>query len=303
MSEQRTRSGLWYAVFAYAFWGVVPVYLQLTKGIDGFELIGWRVIASVAVAFALVAMTRGWGRLRGILRSRRDTWTLVIAGNAVLINWTAFIVGVLADKVLETSLGYFLNPLVSVVLAVLFLGERLRRAQWVAVGLGAVGVLVMIIGYGEVPWIGLTVALSFGVYGLIKKRVGGSVDALSGFTVETVAALPASLVMLAVAISINGVTVGANGAAGIWATAGIGLVTAIPLLAFASAARRISLTALAFTQYLAPIISFLFGAFVMLEPMPLERWIGFALVWASLALVSVDLLGRRMRRPRVAPAA
>jgi chloramphenicol-sensitive protein RarD len=303
MSEQRTRSGLWYAVFAYAFWGVVPVYLQLTKGIDGFELIGWRVIASVAVAFALVAMTRGWGRLRGILRSRRDTWTLVIAGNAVLINWTAFIVGVLADKVLETSLGYFLNPLVSVVLAVLFLGERLRPAQWVAVGLGAVGVLVMIIGYGEVPWIGLTVALSFGVYGLIKKRVGGSVDALSGFTVETVAALPASLVMLAVAISINGVTVGANGAAGIWATAGIGLVTAIPLLAFASAARRISLTALAFTQYLAPIISFLFGAFVMMEPMPLERWIGFALVWASLALVSVDLLGRRMRRPRVAPAA
>lgn len=301
MSEQRTRSGLWYAVFAYAFWGVVPVYLQLTKGIDGFELIGWRVIASVAVAFALVAMTRGWGRLRGILRSRRDTWTLVIAGNAVLINWTAFIVGVLSDKVLETSLGYFLNPLVSVVLAVLFLGERLRPAQWVAVGLGAVGVLVMIIGYGEVPWIGLTVAFSFGVYGLIKKRVGGSVDALSGFTVETVAALPASLVMLAVAISVNGVTVGANGAAGIWGTVGIGLVTAVPLLAFASAARRISLTALAFTQYLAPIISFLFGAFVMLEPMPLERWIGFALVWASLVLVSVDLLGRHLRRPRVEP--
>ncbi len=303
MSEQRTRSGLWYAVFAYTFWGVVPVYLQLTKGIDGFELIGWRVIASVAVAFGLVAMTRGWGRLRGILRSRRDTWTLVIAGHAVLINWTAFIVGVLSDRVLETSLGYFLNPLVSVVLAVLFLGERLRPVQWVAVGLGAVGVLVMIIGYGEVPWIGLTVALSFGVYGLIKKRVGGSVDALSGFTVETVAALPASLVMLAVAIGINGVTVGANGAAGVWGTVGIGLVTAIPLLAFASAARRISLVALAFTQYLAPIISFLFGAFVMLEPMPLERWIGFALVWASLALVSLDLLGRHMRRPRAEPLA
>jgi chloramphenicol-sensitive protein RarD len=166
-----------------------------------------------------------------------------------------------------------------------------------------VGVIVMIIGYGEVPWIGLTVAVSFGVYGLIKKRVAASVDALSGFTVETVAALPASLVMLAVAISINGVTVGANGAAGIWGTIGIGLVTAIPLLAFASAARRISLTALAFTQYLAPIISFLFGAFVMLEPMPLERWVGFALVWASLALVSADLLGRHWRRPRSKPVA
>lgn len=303
MSEHSTRSGLWYAIFAYAFWGVVPVYLQLTKGIDGIELIGWRVIASVIVGFALVAATRGWGRLAAVLRSRKDTWSLVLAGLAVLVNWTAFFIGVLSDRVLETSLGYFLNPLVSVVLAVLFLGERLRPVQWVAVGLGALGVVVMIVGYGEVPWIGLTVAFSFGLYGLIKKRVGGSVDALSGFTIETVAALPASLVMLGVAISLHGVTVGANGAAGIWGTVGLGVITAIPLLAFASAARRISLTALAFTQYLAPIISFLFGAFVMHEPMPLERWIGFTLVWASLALVSADLLGRHWRRPRAEPAA
>ncbi|WP_035254978.1 EamA family transporter RarD [Agrococcus lahaulensis] len=302
MPEQRT-TGVWYAVFAYAFWGVVPVYLQLTKGIDGFELIGWRVLASVAVGVGLVAMTRGWARMRAILRNRRDTWTLVLAGHAVLVNWTAFIVAVLSDKVLETSLGYFLNPLVSVVLAVLFLGERLRPAQWVAVGLGAVGVLVMVIGYGEVPWFGLTVALSFGVYGLIKKRVGGSVDALSGFTIETTAVIPASLVMLAVAVSINGVTVGAAGPVGIWATVGLGLVTALPLLAFSAAARRISLTALAFTQYLAPIISFLFGAFVMLEPMPLERWIGFALVWLSLVLVSIDLVVGRFRRPRPLPPA
>ncbi|MDR7233332.1 EamA family transporter RarD [Agrococcus sediminis] len=299
----RTRAGIWYAVFAYAFWGVVPVYLQLTKGIDGFELIGWRVIASVVVGFALVAATRGWSRLAGVLRSRRDTVSLVLAGCAVLVNWTAFFIGVLSDRVLETSLGYFLNPLVSVVLAVAFLGERLRPVQWVAVGLGALGVLVMVVGYGEVPWIGLTVALSFGVYGLIKKRVGGSVDALSGFTIETVAALPAALVMMGIAISLQGVTVGANGAAGIWGTVGLGVITAVPLLAFAAAARRISLTALAFTQYLAPIISFLFGAFVMLEPMPLERWIGFALVWASLALVSLDLLGRHARRPRPEPAA
>lgn len=299
----RTRAGIWYAVFAYAFWGVVPVYLQLTKGIDGFELIGWRVIASVVVGFALVAATRGWGRLAGVLRSRRDTVSLVLAGCAVLVNWTAFFIGVLSDRVLETSLGYFLNPLVSVVLAVAFLGERLRPVQWVAVGLGALGVLVMVVGYGEVPWIGLTVALSFGVYGLIKKRVGGSVDALSGFTIETVAALPAALVMMGIAISLQGVTVGANGAAGIWGTVGLGVITAVPLLAFAAAARRISLTALAFTQYLAPIISFLFGASVMLEPMPLERWIGFALVWASLALVSLDLLGRHARRPRPEPAA
>jgi len=303
MSEQRTRSGLGYAIFAYAFWGVVPVYLQLTKGIDGFELIGWRVIASVVVAMGLVAATRGWARLAAVLRSRKDTGSLVLAGLAVLVNWTVFFIGVLSDRVLETSLGYFLNPLVSVVLAVVFLGERLRPVQWVAVGLGALGVLVMVVGYGEVPWIGLTLALSFGAYGLIKKRVGGSVDALSGFTIETVAALPASLVMMGIAISVHGLTVGANGAAGIWGTAGLGLMTAIPLLAFASAARRISLTALAFTQYLAPIISFLFGAFVMHEPMPLERWIGFTLVWASLVLVSVDLLGRHMRRPRPEPPA
>jgi chloramphenicol-sensitive protein RarD len=293
--------GLGYAFFAYAFWAVLPPYLQLTKGIDGFELIGWRVLSSVAVAVALVALTRGWSRLRTVLRSRRDTLTLVIAGNAVLINWTAFIVGVLSDRVLETSLGYFLNPLVSVVLAVLFLGERLRPLQWVAVGLGAAGVLVMAIGYGEVPWIGLLVAGSFGVYGLIKKRVGGSVDALSGFTVETVAALPASLVMMAVAFSLGGVTVGAAGATGIWATVGLGIVTAVPLLAFAAAARRIKLTTLAFVQYLTPVLTFLFGAFVMLEPMPLERWIGFGLVWLSLVLISIDLIAKQARRTRPAP--
>jgi len=298
---EHTRSGIWYAVFAYAFWGFLPVYLQLTRGIDGIELIGWRVISSVIVAFALVAMTRGWRRLAAVLRSRKDTVSLALAGLAVLVNWTAFVVGVLSDRVLETSLGYFLNPLVSVVFAVLFLGERLRPLQWAAVGLGAIGVLVMIIGYGEVPWIGLIVAFSFGTYGLIKKRVGGSVDALSGFTIETVAALPVSLIMMGVAISLQGLTVGANGAMGIWGAAGFGLVTAIPLLAFAAAARRVSLTAIAFTQYMTPIMTFLFGAFIMQEPMPLERWIGFILVWASLVLVSIDLVSRRFRRPRPVP--
>jgi len=300
MGEQ-ARAGLGYALFAYVFWGFVPVYLQLTRGIDGFELIGWRVLSSVVVAVALVAVTRGWARMRRVLRSRRDTLTLVIAGHAVLINWTTFVVGVLSDRVLETSLGYFLNPLVSVVLAVLFLGERLRPLQWAAVGLGAIGVGVMIVGYGEVPWIGLIVAFSFGVYGLIKKRVGGTVDALSGFTIETVAALPASLVMMVVAFALHGVTVGANGTAGILGAAGFGIVTAVPLLAFAAATRRIPLTWVAFVQYLTPIMSFLFGAFIMLEPMPLERWIGFILVWASLALASLDVAGRQLRRRRVPP--
>lgn len=301
--KDRTRAGIGYAVFAYAFWGVVPVYVQLMRGIDGFELIGWRLVASVVVAVALVTVTRGWARLAAVARSRRDLGLLSLAGLTVLANWTAFVVGILSDRVLETSLGYFLNPLVSVVLAVLFLGERLRPLQWTAVAVGAVGVLVMVVAYGEVPWVGLTVAVSFGCYGLIKKRLSGEVDALSGFTIETVAALPAALVMMGVAIALGGVTLGANGAVGVWATAGFGLVTAVPLLAFAAAARRVSLTALAFTQYLAPIISFLFGAFVMHEPMPLERWIGFGLVWASLVLVSIDLLRRRMRRPRPEPAA
>lgn len=300
---EHAKAGLWYALFAYAWWGVVPVYLQLTRGIDGFELIGWRVIASVVVAFALVAMTRGWVRMRQVLRSRRDTWTLVLAGHAVLVNWTAFVIGVLSDRVLETSLGYFLNPLVSVVLAVVFLGERLRPLQWAAVALGAVGVGVMIVGYGEVPWIGLIVAFSFGIYGLIKKRVGGSVDALSGFTIETTAALPASLAMMLIAFAVNGVTLGANGLTGILGAAGFGIVTAVPLLAFAAATRRIPLTWIAFTQYLAPIMTFLFGAFVMHEPMPLERWIGFAFVWASVVLVSIDAVSRQLRRPRTIPPA
>lgn len=302
MSEREARAGLGYAVFAYAFWGVVPAYVQLMRGIEGFELIGWRMLSSVVVALALVALTRGFGRIMSVLRDRRAFGWLVLASITILANWTGFVVGILADRVLETSLGYFLNPIVSVVLAVVFLGERLRPLQWAAVALGALGIVVMIVGYGEVPWIALILATSFGLYGLMKKRAGSQVDALSGFTIETVVALPFALGMMAIAMALHGVTLGANGATGIWATAGFGLVTAIPLLAFAAAARRISLTALAFTQYLAPMISFLFGAFVMHEPMPLERWIGFGLVWGSLVLVSIDLLGR-MRRPRPIPPA
>ena len=292
MTPRDVRAGLGYAVFAYAFWGAVPAYVQLMRGIDGFELIGWRILASLAAAVLLLAVSRGFGRLRSVLRDRGAVRWLALAGVAILVNWTAFVIGILADRVLETSLGYFLNPLVSVVLAVVVLGERLTPLQWSAVGLGALGVVVMVVGYGEVPWISLILALSFGTYGLIKKRVGASVDALSGFTVETLAAAPLALAMMGVAIAANGMTLLSAGAGGVWATAGFGLVTAIPLLAFAAAARRISLTAIAFTQYLAPSLSFIFGAFVMHEPMPLARWVGFGLVWGSLALVSLDLVVR-----------
>lgn len=298
-----STKGLLYALFAYVFWGVLPVYVHLMDGVDGVELIGWRVLSSVVVSFLLIACVRhGWQRFRTVLSHRRDVAWLALAGVTVLVNWTGFVIGVLSGRVLETSLGYFLNPLVSVALAVIFLGERLRVWQWIAIGLSGVGVVVMIVGYGEVPWIGLLLAFSFGFYGLIKKRVAAGVDALSGFTVETLAALPVALVMLAVSIALGGVTVVQHGPVALIAVAGFGVVTAVPLLAFAAASRRVPLSWLAFTQYIAPLMSFMYGAFVMMEPMPLERWVGFGFVWLGLVIVSIDLLRARARSVRQIPA-
>lgn len=291
--------GLALAIGAYAWWGVVPLYVVLMHDVGAFELIGWRILSSIAVAAVIVTVVRGWGAVRDAIAHRRTLVWLVFAGAAILVNWTVFAVGVLTGHILETSLGYFLNPIVSVLLGVFVLGERLRPAQWVAIGVSATAVIVLVAGYGAFPWIALTLAFSFGIYGLLKKQVGRRVDAITGFTIETATTIPASLVMLGVSIAVMGPTVATAGPVAQWAVVGFGLVTAVPLLMFSAAARRVSLATLGFTQYLAPSLSFLIGAFIMHEPMPPERWVGFGLVWLSLVVLTVDLViaerGRRRR--------
>ena len=300
--ESETRKGLLLALGAYVLWGVMPLYVVLMTGINAIELVGWRVLASLVFAALFLTVLGGWRRVRALYANWRALLWLSAAGIAILANWTTFAVAVLSDRVLDTSLGYFLNPLVSVVLAVLLLGERMRPLQWAAAALMVVAVVVMIIGYGSVPVVALILAVSFGTYGALKKKVGAKVDALAGFTVETTATLPFAIGMLVFVGAGGGLTIAGAGPHMGWLVFGFGLMTALPLLLFSAAARRLPLVMLAFLQYLAPSMSFVFGVFLLGEPMPLERLLGFAVVWLALVVLTIDTVMHANRSRRAVRA-
>ncbi|WP_293699823.1 EamA family transporter RarD [uncultured Agrococcus sp.] len=297
-AEADSRKGLAYALGAYALWGLMPLYVVLMVGINAFELVGWRVLASLLFAALFLWILGGWRRVGKLFRDKRALLWLSMAGVAILVNWTTFAYAVLTERVLDTSLGYFLNPLISIILAVIVLRERMRPLQWVAAGLMVIAVVVMIVGYGTVPLIALILASAFGTYGLLKKQVGSRVDALAGFTVETAATLPFAIGMLVVVGATSGLTVIGMPAYVPWLVLGFGFMTALPLLLFAAAARRLTLIVLGFLQYLAPSMSFVFGVFLLGEPMPLERLLGFAIVWLALIVMTADTVihGRRSRK-------
>jgi chloramphenicol-sensitive protein RarD len=282
--------GVALAIAAYALWGFLPAYFLLLAPANAFEIVAWRVLFSLVFCAILIAVTRGSGRLLALLRDRRVMLTLALAGILVLINWLVYVFAVLTDHVVEASLGYFTNPIVTVLLGVFVLRERLRLLQWVSIGISAVAVLVLAVNYGAFPWIALTLAFSFGLYGLIKKRVGGRVDALSGLTIETMWLAPIAVVQLIGVGLTTGLTIGSVSIGQTIAMVCVGAVTAVPLLLFAAAARRIPLTYIGLTQFLAPILQFLFGIFVAHEAMPFARWVGFAIVWLALIVLIVDML-------------
>jgi chloramphenicol-sensitive protein RarD len=201
----------------------------------------------------------------------------------------------------EAALGYFINPIVTVFLGVVVQRERLRVAQWVAVGVSIVAVIVLAVGYGSFPWIALILAFSFGFYGLIKKRVGPTVDAVSGLTLETLWLTPVAIVQLVVVAATAGLTFGTVSVWHTVAMVGAGVITAVPLLFFAAASRRLPLVYMGFIQYFAPFIQFLVGVFVLHEAMPPERWVGFSIVWLALVILSVDMIvaARQGRRKAV----
>ena len=301
--EAEYRKGLGFALVTYVIWGIMPLYVTLMVSVNPFELVGWRIFASLLMAALLLTVMRGWKRLKALLRDKRAMAWLAAAGVAILINWTTFAYAVLAGRVLDTSLGYFLNPLVSVVLAVIVLRERMRPLQWTAIGVMVIAVGVMIVGYGSVPIIALLLAGSFGIYGLLKKQAGSHVDALAGFTVETVATVPFSIAMISIVGATTGLTITEGPSYVPLLVLGFGIITAGPLVMFAAAARRLPLSVLGLMQYIAPTMSFLFGVFLLGEPMPLERLLGFALVWIALVLFSIDMMIYTGRSRRAAKAA
>jgi chloramphenicol-sensitive protein RarD len=288
-ARERAIGGV-YAFTAYFMWGFLPLYFLLLVPTGPWELVAWRIVLSLGFCVILLTVMRGWGRLIAIMRQPRLLLLTGLAGALIYVNWQVFIVAALSGHVIETSLGYFMNPIATVLLAVLVLRERLRMTQWIAIGIAAVAVTVIVVGYGAFPWIALSLATSFSLYGLVKKKIGPSVDAVSGLTLETLWLMPVAGVILIVVGATTGITMGASGGWHALLLSLAGVITATPLLFFAAGARRVSLTVIGLLQFVAPILQFIIGAWLLGEEMTLERWIGFVLVWVALTVLTVDSL-------------
>ncbi len=297
--DQTTAGGL-YAFGAYFLWGFLPLYFVLLAPAGPWEVVAWRILFSLAFCAILLAVTRSWRRLGAILRQPRLLAWTALAGALIYVNWQVFLVATLTGHVIESSLGYFINPIVTVLLGVLVLRERLRSAQWIALAIAGAAVVVIVVGYGAFPWIALSLAFSFGLYGLVKKQIGGPVDAISGLTLESLWLTPVAIGQLIAVAATTGITFGAAGPWHALLLSLAGVVTATPLLLFAAGARRAPLTVIGILQFVAPVMQFVIGAWILGEEMTPGRWAGFALVWAALAVLTIDSFAaaRRQRRGR-----
>nr|WP_231567531.1 EamA family transporter RarD [Sinomonas humi] len=293
-----------YGLGAYGLWGLLPLYFVTLAPAGPVEIVSDRVLFSVVVCLVLIAVTKAWGSLAAVFHSGRGFGILAIAAVLIAINWLTYTYAVLSGQAIEASLGYFINPLVSVLLGVIVLKERLRPLQWAAVGTGFVAVLVLAFAYGRVPWIALILAFSFGLYGLVKNRVGATVDAVTSLTIETVVLTPLALAAVTWLGSVGTLTLTGNGAGHFWLLAASGVVTATPLLFFGASARRLPMTTIGMLQYMTPLLQFIIAVTILGERMGPERWAGFGIVWLALVVLTVDMLiaARRRRSARVARA-
>lgn len=287
--EKDTRKGLLFALGAYGIWGSFPLIIHSLGFASPYEVVAWRIIFGMVLAVVMLTVSGSWRPLLAILRNRKLLGLLVLCSALIYVNWLVYVLGVASGHIIETSLGYFINPLVTVVLAVWFQREKLSRFQWVAVALGAVAVTVLTIDYGHLPLIALSLALSFGVYGLVKSRIGASVTPLIGYSVETALLVPVAAIQLVAVSATVGVKFASDGFYSWFGLALFGFLTAIPLILFGSAAKHLPLAWVGFMQYLTPSIQFVLALEVFHEPMPAVRWIGFGIVWLGLATLMAPI--------------
>jgi chloramphenicol-sensitive protein RarD len=295
------RRGTLYGAAAYLLWGLFPLYWPLLEPAGAVEVLSHRIVWSLVVVAVLLAVTRRVARVRAAVRDRRRLLLVSAASVVIAVNWGTYIYGVTNGHVVETSLGYFINPIVTVLLGVVVLGERLRPVQWTALGAAGVAVAVLTVENGRPPWIALVLAFSFGAYGLLKKTAG--VGAVEGLAIETAVLFPVAAGYLAL-LGVSGTaTFGSEGVGHAALLLGAGAVTAVPLLLFGAAASRVTLTTLGLLQYLAPTMQFALGVTLFDEPLPVARLLGFVLVWIGLALFTADLVRHHRRQARLAVAA
>ena len=284
------RRGTAYGVLAYGIWGAFPLYFAALAPAGAWEILAHRIIWTLVVCALALAVLRDVAWVRGFLRNRRLVLGISAAALVLSLNWVVYVYAVLTARTYEAALGYFLNPLITIALGVLVLRERLRPLQWAAVAVGLVAVVVMAVGGGAFPWIAVVLALSFGSYGLLKNRVGRSLDALHSLVAETAVMAPVAVGILAVLVSTGATTFLGHGAGHTALLVASGVVTAVPLLFFAAAARRIPLVTIGLLQFLTPVLQLVVGVVVLDEDVSGPRWVGFAIVWVALVLLTVDSL-------------
>ena len=296
-----SRRGFAYGVAAYGLWGIFPLYWPLLEPAGALEILAHRVLWSLVTVVLVVLVLRRAGAVRAVLADRRSRWLLFGAAAVITLNWFGYIWGVNNGRVVETSLGYFINPLVTVLMGVLLLGERLRPRQWAAVGLAAVAVVVLTVDYGRPPWVALLLAFSFATYGLAKKKAG--VDAVESLTVETLFIGPVAAAYIGWLAWQGTGDFGQHGAGHAFMLTTAGVVTVVPLLCFGAAAIRVTMVTIGLLQYIAPVLQFLLGVWWYGEAMPASRWVGFVLVWIALVVFTVDAAHHRRRQLRLSAEA
>ncbi len=278
--------GVCYAVGAYTIWGLLPIYWKWLSMVPALQLLCHRIAWSFVLVLCLIGLSGRWKTLVQAVRQRRIMAFYLIASALVAVNWLTYVWAVNAGLIVETSLGYFINPLLSVVLGVVILGERLRPGQWLSIAVAAVGVLYLTFVYGALPWIALILAFTFGSYGLVKKM--GPLGSMDGLALETALLLLPALVYLVHAEHVNQAAFLHIGLLENGLLIGAGLMTTIPLLLFAAAARRIPLSLIGMTQYIAPTLQFLIGVLIYEEPLSGSRLMGFGLVWLALLIFVIE---------------
>ena len=294
MNEKNTAKGLSFGLSAYLIWGSFPLIISALAFAGPWEIVVWRIVFGFLTAAVLIALRKDFKQLIVIMKNWNQFKWVIVSTVLIMVNWQIYVIAIVEHHVIESSLGYFINPLVTIGLAVVFLKERLSKLQWAAVAFGFIAVIVLTFDYGRLPWLALSLAFSFAVYGLAKSKLGGQVSAVNSFALESGLLVPVAIIQLwLVALTPAGITFLTKG---FWGAAGLGfygVMTAVPLILFGLAAQHLPLRYIGFMQYLTPSIQFVLALTVFHEPMPSARWIGFGLVWFALVLLSVDLVTQK----------
>lgn len=298
-NQDEARRGIIYGVLAYGWWGLMPIFFRALEPASPLEILAQRILWAAVLCALIIAGQRDFDSILRIIRQPRSVFLLTLAAYVLGLNWGTYIYAVDIGNVLEASLGYFINPLMMVLVGVIVLGERMSALQWSAVALGTLAVLVISIDYGELPWIALTLATSFTIYGYIKKTLGGGIGATQTMMIESVVLLPFAFgVLIWLGYSGEQLTFASEGVTHALLLSMLGIVTIAPLLWFAGAATRLPLTVMGMLQFLAPIGQFILGVFVFREAVSQARWIGFGLVWIALILLTIDTFRKTAIRRR-----